>query len=214
MRSDDLIKYWRDAKIISDERLLSVFVKIDRRTFVPPELEDQAYDDRPLPIGSDQTISQPTTVMIMTQALQIERGMKILEVGCGSGYQAAMLGLLTGPAGRVFSVERLSQLVAIARKNLASAGVRNVIIIEGDGTEGYAPEAPYDRIIVTAAAPAIPTPLALQLKEGGKIVVPVGDQFSQKMIVGTKKAGEIITQSIGDFVFVPLIGKYGFKDDL
>ncbi len=212
MRSNELVTYWRENNIIKDEKLLEVFSEINRRLFVPDEFADQAYEDHPLPIGEGQTISQPTTVMIMTQALEVKPGMNVLEIGSGSGYQAAILAQLVGPEGHVFSIERLIFLVTLARKNLERTKITNVRIIEGDGTLGYPSQSPFDRIIITAAAPSIPQPIFDQLKEGGQMVVPIGDRHTQEMMIVEKINGKLKQQSIGSFVFVPLIGKFGFKD--
>ena len=212
MEKDNLLKYWQSG-IITDSLVLDSFRAIDRTLFVPVELKEDAYDDWPLPIGFGQTISQPTTVMIMTQALEPKSGMKILEIGCGSGYQAALLACIVGSKGKIYSVERIADLINLATKNLHKANIKNVELIEGDGTLGLANKSPFDRIIVTAASPAIPQTLIDQLKEEGIIVIPVG-QYSQTMTVGKKRKGKMGYNSLGEFTFVPLLGKFGFKEKM
>jgi len=163
-----------------------------------------------LPIGYEQTISQPTTVLIMTEALELKKGQKVLEVGAGSGYQAALIGNLVGAKGKVITTEIIPELAKFAKANLKKAKIKNAFVVEYDGSQGYGKEAPYDRIIVTAACPEIPKPLVDQLKEGGIIIAPVGSFLGQKMVKGTKRKGGLETYSLGDFVFVPLKGKYGY----
>lgn len=205
-----LIRKWREEGI--DKKVIDAFIKIPREEFVLNKKE--AYEDRPLPILAGQTISQPTTIMIMTQALDVKKGMKVLEVGCGSGYQAAILSKLVGSKGKIISVEIIEELVKFARCNLKKVGIKNVEIIHGDGSLGYEKEAPYDRIIVTAGASEIPKPLIKQLKVNGVLVIPVGPSYCQNMMVVKKKAkNKIVIKNIGDFVFVDLKGKLGRKDD-
>ena len=195
---------------ISDERVLSVMTRVPRECFVPAGDAAAAFSDQALSIGHGQTISQPTTVMIMTSALDVREGQKILEVGAGSGYQAAILGLLTGEHGRVITTEIISGLVSFAQQNLKKEGIRNVEVVCSDGGAGYEKNAPYDRIMVTAACPKIPKPLIKQLKEGGILVAPVECQTGQILVRGIKKDGKLETQSLGYFRFVPLTGKYGY----
>ncbi|HIK01642.1 TPA: protein-L-isoaspartate(D-aspartate) O-methyltransferase [archaeon] len=208
----DLIRYWKNYGVIRDKGLLQAFEDVPRENFVPEKFADQAYIDSPLPIAGGQTISQPSAVMVMTEQLKVKTGQKILEVGTGSGYQAAILSKLVGSKGRVVSTEIVPELVDFARKNLERSGIENVEVIEHDGSLGYEKEAPYDRIIITAACPKIPEPLIKQLKNGGILLGPVGPIFrGQEMIRITKKADELKEEILGEFLFVPLRGRHGFK---
>lgn len=210
------------ARGISDPRVIGVFRQAPREHFVPYHLKNLAYADDPLDIGEGQTISQPYTVAFMTELLGLGYSKKhpsgvkgccdgikrVLEVGTGSGYQAAILAKI---ADKVFSVERIRNLADKAELRLRELGIRNVRIRVGDGTLGWPKEAPFDAIIVTAAAPSIPKPLFDQLKEGGRLVVPVGDQFVQEMLRVTKVEGSPKAESFGSFRFVPLVGECGWK---
>ncbi|HON35518.1 MAG TPA: protein-L-isoaspartate(D-aspartate) O-methyltransferase [Methanothrix sp.] len=193
-----------------NESVLDAMSRVPRELFVPEQLRDRAYEDTPLPIGLGQTISAPHMVAIMSDLLDVRPGMKILEVGGGSGYHAAVLAALTGPQGRVYSVERMPDLAAAARRNLQAAGIENVTVVEGDGSLGLPEHAPYDRISVAASAPKIPEPLKEQLQVGGKMVLPVGGG-SQELILVTRKNGLLAEEKMG-VIFVPLIGKEGFGE--
>lgn len=193
-----------------NESVLNAMSRVPRELFVPEQLRDRAYEDTPLPIGLGQTISAPHMVAIMSDLLDVRPGMKILEVGGGSGYHAAVLAALTGPQGRVYSVERMPDLAAAARRNLQAAGIENVTVVEGDGSLGLPEHAPYDRISVAASAPKIPEPLKEQLQVGGKMVLPVGGG-SQELILVTRKNGLLAEEKMG-VIFVPLIGKEGFGE--
>ncbi len=193
---------------ITDERVLDAMRKVPRHLFVAEALRDRAYGDHPLPIGEGQTISQPFMVAIMTQLLHLTGSEKALEIGTGSGYQTAVLAEL---ARRVCSVERIPSLAARARATLEAMGYTNVWIRMADGTLGWLDEAPFDRIVVSAAAPSIPEPLFEQLAEGGRMVVPVGDAFSQTLTVVERIAGEKKITADSGCVFVKLIGKYGWE---
>ncbi len=207
----DLIQKLKND-VLKSEEIEEALKKVPREYFVPKELADRAYEDFPLPIGYGQTVSQPWTVVFMTEMLDVKRGHKILEVGAGSGWQAALLGYLVGPEGKVYTVETYKELVEFARKNISKVGLNNVEIIHGDGTLGLEREAPFDRIIITAATPKIPPPLEEQLKEGGKLVAPVGNAFTQKMVLFEKtKFGLEPVREMGYFKFVPLVGRYGFR---
>jgi len=195
------------AQGISDPRVLASFRRVPRERFVPAELTAFAYDNGPLPIEENQTISQPYMVAIMTEQLRLTGAEKVLEVGTGSGYQSAILAEL---AKKVCTVERIAALSARARQTLNSLGYTNIEFIVGDGTEGYAAAAPYDRIIVTAACPTVPSPLIDQLADGGRLVIPLGEPGFQTLTIVTKERGEITTESSLGCVFVPLIGKYGW----
>jgi protein-L-isoaspartate(D-aspartate) O-methyltransferase len=184
--------------------------RVPRELFLPEALKNRAYDDTPLPIGNNQTISAPHMVAIMCDLLDLENGLSVLEVGGGSGYHAAVMATMVGPKGHVYSVERMPELVAMARKNLEKAGINNVTMIEADGSLGLAEHAPYDRISVAATAPRVPEPLKQQLKIGGKMVLPVGRNYQELLLV-TRKNGFVTEEKMG-VVFVPLIGKQGFKE--
>lgn len=193
---------------ISD-RVIIAMDRIPRELFIPEQYRTSAYDDTPLPIGHGQTISAPHMVAIMCDLLDLENGMKVLEVGGGSGYHAAVMAELVKPDGYIFSMERISDLVMQANENLRRAKIFNVSMIEGDGSIGLPGNAPFDRISVAATAPRIPEPLKQQLKVGGKMVIPVGTAF-QELVVITRKNGFYIEEKMG-VAFVPLIGEHGFK---
>ena len=185
--------------------------KIDRGFFVPEELRNSAYEDRPLPIGHGQTISAPGVVALMCSKLDVREGMTVLEVGTGSGYQTAILAELVGEKGKVITTERVPELVEIAKKNIAKLERKyaNIEFICCDGTLGAPELAPYDRISVTAAAPSIPEPLVRQLAQDGKLIVPVGKYF-QDLLLYDKKSGAIV--NLLPVVFVPLLGEHGFNE--
>jgi protein-L-isoaspartate(D-aspartate) O-methyltransferase len=182
--------------------------KVPRELFVPEQLIARAYDDTPLPIGYGQTISAPHMVAIMCDILDLQSGMKVLEVGGGSGYHAAVMAEMIGPEGQVFSVERIPELVILAKKNLKKAGISNVTMVQGDGSAGLSDHAPYDRISVAATAPSVPQPLKEQLGTGGKLVIPVGSGYQELLLV-TRKNGYVIEEKMA-VVFVPLLGEHGF----
>lgn len=207
---NQLIKFWKNEKIVKNEKVLEAFKAVPREEFILGGYEHDAYGDYPLPIHAGQTISQPTTVMIMTDALDIKKGQKVLEIGTGSGYQAAILSKLVGEKGKVITTEIIKELADFSKNNIKKLKINNIKILHSDGSEGYAKEAPYDRIIVTAACPKIPQPLIDQLKEGGIIVAPVESVLGQEMVKGIKKNGKLITASLGYFSFVPLKGKHGY----
>ncbi len=197
---------------IRDTKVLDAMAKIPRHLFVPPHLQDEAYADYPLSIGEGQTISQPYIVALMTEALELDSESNVLEIGTGSGYQAAILAEI---AAKVYSVERLPILAERARETLRRLGYNNVKIKVGDGTLGWPEFCPYDGIIVTAASPSIPPPLIDQLKVGGRLVIPVGGAYSQELLRIAKldQEGEYSTEPLGGCVFVRLCGKYGWKEE-
>jgi len=199
------------ARGISDPRVLRAMDKIPRHLFVYEGFMEQAYDDNPLPIEEGQTISQPYMVALMTEALELKEGEKVLEIGTGSGYQAAVLGEL---GVRVFSIERIASLAAKARKLLDSLNYFNVVVRVGDGSYGWPEEAPFDGIIVTAGAPDIPAILVKQLNIGGRLVVPTGDRYSQSLVKLTRLSediNDVRKEDLGGCRFVSLIGAYGWK---
>jgi protein-L-isoaspartate(D-aspartate) O-methyltransferase len=194
------------------ESVISAMSRIPRELFLPVALKSRAYDDTPLPIGLNQTISAPHMVAIMCDLLDLQPGMTVLEVGGGSGYHAAVMAAMVGPTGMVYSVERMPELVAMAKRNLEKAGITNVTMIETDGSLGLPEHAPYDRISVAATAPRIPEPLKQQLRVGGKMVLPVGRDYQDLYLV-TRKNGFCVEEKMG-VIFVPLIGEEGFKEQI
>jgi protein-L-isoaspartate(D-aspartate) O-methyltransferase len=200
-----------DLRGLVSQSVIMAISRVPRELFVPEDLERRAYDDMPLPIGLNQTISAPHMVAIMTQLLDLLPGMKVLEVGGGSGYHAAVMAFLVGPKGHIYSVERKPELVILARRNLEKANIANVTIIEADGSLGLAEHAPYDRISVAAAAPQIPESLKQQLYVGGKMVLPVGRDRQVLLLVTRKDNGFEVEEKMG-VIFVPLIGVEGFKE--
>ncbi|MBN1283473.1 MAG: protein-L-isoaspartate(D-aspartate) O-methyltransferase [Proteobacteria bacterium] len=195
---------------IRDSRVLEVMGRVKRHAFVSPGMEDQAYMDRPLPIGLNQTISQPLMVAIMTEALALEGREKVLEIGTGSGYQAAILAEM---AGAVCTVERITDLSIRARKVLYRLGYENIKLRIGDGTLGWPEEAPFDGIIVTAGAPVVPEALMAQLSDGGRLVIPVGGEEMQRLDVITRRGDGFDTRSVTACRFVKLIGREGWHNE-
>ena len=193
---------------ITSQRVLDAFRKVPRHLFIEDGLIFQAYSDYPLPIAEGQTISQPFIVALMTQHLDVQPEDTILEIGTGSGYQTALLAQL---CSKVYSVERFGTIASKTRKLLDGLGYHNVMIIIGDGTKGYEKKAPYDGIIVTAAAPSIPTPLLSQLKDGGRLIIPVGSEHTQELIKVVKQGESFKKESLGGCRFVKLIGEYGWE---
>jgi len=193
---------------IHDERVLAAMERVPRHLFVPPELLPYAYDDRPLPIGAGQTISQPYIVALSTQALELSPQDRVLEIGTGSGYQAAVLAEL---AGEVYTVERLPELSQTARERLERLGYRNLYFRVGDGTKGWPEEAPFDAILVTAAAPKVPQSLVEQLAEGGRLVIPIGGRESQDLWLMRRRTRRLEKVYLCPCTFVPLIGEEGWR---
>ncbi len=191
-------------------RLLKAFLKVPRHYFVPQDCQKNAYDDGPLPIGVGQTISQPFIVALMTSLLALEGNETVLEIGTGSGYQAAILAEM---AKNVHTIERHTQLAERASQALAMLGYANIFVHSGDGTRGWPDSAPYQGILVTAAAPSPPQPLLDQLADGGKLVIPVGDHYGQDLQVWERHGDKFVPESITPVVFVPLRGEFGWKDE-
>ncbi len=216
-----LVNELKEEGYILSKKVERAMLKVPREIFVPEEYRDLAYSDRPLPIGYGQTISAPSIVAYMTELLELDIGLKVLEVGTGSGYQAAIIAEIVAPSdipkerwGHVYSIERIPELAEFARRNLERTGYKDrITVIVGDGTKGYGEKAPYDRIIVTAAAPEVPKPLIDQLKPCGIAVVPVGSKWEQVLIVIKKdKNGNVKTRKDLEVIFVPLIGEYGWRE--
>jgi len=193
------------------ERVYNAIKKVPRHLFVPERYRSEAYVDTPLPIGYGQTISAPHMVAIMCELLDIKEGEKILEVGTGCGYHAAVTAELVGSKGMVVSIERIPELAEIAKKNLSALSYDNVLVLVGDGSLGYPEEAPYDKIYVTASAPDVPRPLIDQLRVGGKMVIPIGENY-QNLYVVEKEENRIVRKRWGSVRFVLLYGEYGFRN--
>ncbi len=191
---------------ITDKRVLKAFLSVPRHEFVLPEYRDQAYYDGPLPIGEGQVITQPSLAARMTQALHLQGNEKVLEIGTGCGYQAAILSLL---AKEIYTMERRQSLAERAKSVLHRLGYKNISVFTGDGTKGLPEYAPFDASIVTAGGPRIPQPLIEQLKEGGYFVMPIGEDItSHTLQAGRKMKGKLQLQNLGPVHFVPLIGEY------
>lgn len=209
MQARSMVEIQLRARGIRDERVLEAMRLVPRHEFVPAELESAAYDDRPLPIGQHETISQPYMVAAMTEAAGVASGEKVLEIGAGSGYQAAILAQL---GASVYAVELNIRLADMASERLQRLGYRNVEVIAGDGSEGLASHAPYDVIIVSAGTPSVSPHLIDQLAERGRLVAPVGDRNVQELLVIAKHGAEITTQHLDRCQFVPLVGKGGWAE--
>jgi protein-L-isoaspartate(D-aspartate) O-methyltransferase len=204
-----MVEYQIRRRGVRDENVLEAMFQVPRHEFVPPAYLASAYDDRPLPIGESETISQPYIVAAMSAAARVQPGDKALEVGTGTGYQAAILAHL---GATVYTVERNSQLAESARERLARLGYKTIEVICGDGTEGHPAAAPYQVIVVTAAAPLVPPPLLDQLDDAGRMVIPVGDLLHQDLQLIFKRGGEVATRLLDPCQFVPLIGKHAWPE--
>lgn len=192
---------------IRNRRVLAAMRSVPREAFVPPSFADSAYDDRPLPIGEEQTISQPYIVAVMLSLARIRRRDRVLEIGTGSGYQAAVLATM---ARAVWSVERVPRLAQSARDRLRELGYDNVTVIQGDGAAGFPDEAPYDAIVVAAAAPAVPRPLVRQLADGGRLAIPIGPRDLQHIYLYERRGEEVVEERGAGCRFVPLISSDAF----
>lgn len=193
---------------VSALRVLEAMAVVPRHKFVPPQFRNEAYADKPLPIGEGQTISQPYMVAAMTEALELTGNERVLEIGTGSGYQAAVLSLLVS---QVLSVENHTSLALAAQERLTSLGYANVHVHNGDGSAGFSDAAPYDAILVTAGAPAIPGVFASQLREGGRVVIPVGDRDTQELVHARMENGKLRSRALFPCKFVLLAGRYGWN---
>ena len=199
----------RGRGLTFSRRVEEALLQVPRHLFLPEDVRSHAYRDTPLPIGDGQTVSAPHMVAVMAEALDLREGQKVLEIGAGSGYNAAVMAELVGPRGRVITLERHPSLAEKAAQVLREAGYSNVQVVVGDGSLGYPEEAPYDRISVTCGAPRVPGPLAEQLRDGGLMVIPVGGLEYQSLLRVRKLGGRTTTEDLGSVVFVPLIGEKG-----
>ena len=206
---EEMVRHQIEARGITDPLVLTAFRTVPRHLFVSEALRDQAYGDYPLPIGEQQTISQPYIVAEMTQALELHKDDRVLEIGTGSGYQAAILAEIIY---RVYTIERIRSLYIQTRKLLDKLHYHNIIMRCSDGTAGWKDESPFNAIIVTAGAPDVPEKLLEQLAEGGRLVVPVGNQHSQDLIKVVKDKRGIHKSNLGGCRFVKLIGEHGWKE--
>jgi protein-L-isoaspartate(D-aspartate) O-methyltransferase len=193
---------------IYDPRVLAAMAEVPRHLFVPPDEREGAYEDHPLPIGHEQTISQPFMVALMAQALTLTAADLVLEIGTGSGYSAAVLSLL---ARAVVTIERVPELAAGAARRLANLGYANVEVLQGDGSLGAPARAPFAAIVVTAAAPRVPRPLKEQLADGGRLVIPVGVPYGQDLMRLTRRGTEWAEEFLAPVMFVPLLGEHGWR---
>lgn len=205
---EEFVQKWIES-VVSDEKIVEAFRQVPRHLFVPEHFEDRAYRNSPLPIGYGQTISQPGLVAEMVEMLQLTGEETVLEVGTGSGYQAAILSLL---CEQVYSIERIPELAEKSARTLYRLGYKNVKVIEGDGTQGLPERAPFDAIVVAASGPEIPEALIEQLDEGGRIVIPIIKDDLEQLLLGVKKNGELVTEAVHDVRFVPLIEDQFEKD--
>lgn len=192
-------------------RAIEAMRSVPRHLFVPGRFQESAYFDTPLSIGAGQTISAPHMVAMMLESLDLQAGQRVLEIGGGSGYHAALAGVMVAPEGHVYSVERIESLAREARQRMEALGVADgVTVLARDGSQGVPEHAPYDRIFVTCGAPDIPPPLAEELQEGGKLLIPVGSRAYQDLVLAEKVGGQLRRRNLGGCVFVPLVGKHGF----
>lgn len=198
------------SKGIVDAAVLRAFEMTPRHAFVPTGLYHRAYEDQPLPIGSGQTISQPSIHAKYLELLKLGGHERVLEIGTGSGYQTVLLAHL---AAQVFSIERIASVLEQGRANIQKAGAKNVSLLLGDGTVGWRAHAPYDAILVSAASPKVPDPLVEQLAENGKLIIPLGGQDEQELVMFTKKGTELIRESVLPVRFVPLVGTHGWREN-
>jgi len=207
---DEMVQYHIAQRGVKDRQVLDAMRSVPREQFVPEQLRDVAYEDTPLPIAAQQTISQPYIVAAMIEALGLHGGEKVLEIGTGSGYSAAVLSQI---AGDIYTIERIRELAEQAESVLKRLDYDNVHVSIGDGTLGWAAHAPYDAIVVTAGGPNVPEPLKLQLSIGGRLVIPVGStQRQQKLVRVTRMSNtEFQTEELADVCFVPLVGEEGWK---
>lgn len=208
---DELVDSLVRRGYVRSESVERAMRRVPREEFLPYDIRRDAYVDTPLPIGEGQTISAPHMVAIMAEQLDLKPGQKVLEIGAGSGYHAAVCAEIIAPDGHVFTIERISSLATFAEDNIKKTGYSNLVtVIFGDGTKGLPDKAPFDRIFVAAGAPDIPDPLTDQLADGGKMLVPVGGRYYQDLIKVERRGNKLIKENMGGCVFVPLIGEHGY----
>jgi protein-L-isoaspartate(D-aspartate) O-methyltransferase len=207
---DLMVKTQLIPRGIKDERVLAAMKKVPRHLFVDESMQHRAYDDSALSIGEGQTISQPYMVAVMTEFLELKGTEKVLEIGTGSGYQAAVL---AGLAKEVYTVERIAVLAERAEERYHALGYANIHVKIANGTLGWPEASPFDRIIITAGTPKVPDPLLLQLADQGILIAPVGDRFSQQIIKVKKTGDKVVEEYLTPCIFVPLIGEYGWKKE-
>ncbi|HMK53317.1 MAG TPA: protein-L-isoaspartate O-methyltransferase [Methanobacteriaceae archaeon] len=211
----ELVENLEKSGYITTSKVKEAMLKVPREEFLPDNKRSYAYLDSPLPIGKGQTISAPHMVAIICEKLDLKEGMRVLEIGTGFGYNAAVVAEIVGPSGYVYTLERIESLAEKARENLKRTGYKEQVkVVVGDGTRGYSDEAPFDRIYATASAPKIPAPLKDQMKVGGILLSPVGtDHYFQELILIRKiSENDFETQNLGGVAFVPMIGKHGWPE--
>lgn len=209
---EQLVKSLRRRGHIRSKEVVEAMKAIPRHLFVPEGIRSSAYHDTPLPIGEGQTISAPHMVGIMLERLDLKEGQNVFEVGGGSGYHAALVAHIIGKKGRVISMERIESLAMRAREAIKECGLEGrVVTVVGDGSLGWEQGAPYDRIFITCASPEIPPPLVEQLKESGKLLIPLGSRYIQTLVLVERRGKKLKRKSYGGCVFVPLVGEYGFS---
>ena len=209
--NEELVEYLKEKGYLNDPKVIEAFLHVDRKFFVPEKYKDLAYEDIVIPIKEGVTISQPCVLAVMIEALDVKPGMKVLEIGTGSGYSTAILSYLVGPAGKVISVEIDEEAYNYAKEKIEALGLKNVKLVLGDGSLGYPQEAPYDRIIIHASIHEIPPTLIWQLKEKGIIVAPIGTSWGQTLYRIVKHKEKLEKIPLLDVIFVPLKGKYGME---
>lgn len=207
-----LVNNLKEREYIKTTKIEEAFLNVPRENFIPSKVEKRAYADKPLPIGQGQTISAPSMIAIMLEVLDLKKDQKILEIGTGSGYNAALLAEIIGPDGIVYTVERLEKVAEVGRKNLENEGYENVEVVVEDGTKGYEERSPYDRILVTACAPKIPDSLVSQIDKSGKIAIPSGKHYMSQILKLVEKdnEGNVNITDHGGCSFVPLVGEQGW----
>lgn len=210
-----LVNTLEENGYIKNPEVKNAMLKVPREEFIPPENRQYAYIDQPLPIGEGQTISAPHMVAMICEFLKLKKGMKILEIGAGFGYNAAVVAEIIGPEGHLYTTERIEVLAQTAEENLKRTGYNNVTVLHIDGTKGLKDDAPFDRIYATASAPKVPEPLKDQLKIGGRLLTPIGAQgyFQELICILRKDQHKFRTHKLGGVAFVPMIGEHGWPED-